>query len=481
MRMVSFVLALVVLSSSDCGKSPAGPPPEPRVGYYAAPTGSSSGTGTFDQPWDLATALAGGNGAIQQGDTVWLRGGTYRGAFTSVLTGTPAAPVIVRGFPGERATVDGYLRIEGQDVTFWGFEVMQSDPATNSYQAAIEPFASGLRLVNLVIHDASAQGINFRTDHGYSEVYGCIIYNNGTAEDLDHGIYAPNDAGEKRITDNIVFNNLAFGIHVYGTSNHPVLTNVTVEGNVAFNTGAISTQGPRWANVLLGADPTTQQVRAIDNMLYFSGASGVQLRFGVNGPDVDVTGRGNYAVGGGIGLEIQEWQTAIIQNNTFVGPARTLWMSDPTLSGYTWQNNVYYRDPAATAWRWNSDYTFTAWKSATGLGASDQAIAGSPPTNKVFVRPNAYEAGRGHIVVYNFEGLSGVAVNVSGILQSGDQYEVRNAQAIFGGPVVSGTYSGGTISVPMSGVNPPAPIGRSTPAPPKTGPAFDVFVLTRIP
>jgi hypothetical protein len=64
------------------------------------------------------------------------------------------------------------------------------------------------------------------------------------------------------------------------------------------------------------------------------------------------------------------------------------------------------------------------------------------------------------------------------VLRSGQQYEVRNVQDIFGKPIVSGTYSGGTISLPMSGVNAPMPIGRATATPPKTGPFFDTFVVT---
>jgi len=42
---------------------------------------------------------------------------------------------------------------------------------------------------------------------------------------------------------------------------------------------------------------------------------------------------------------------------------------------------------------------------------------------------------------------------------------------------MSGLYAGGTISIPMSGVNPPPPIGGSPTPPRKTGPDFDVFIF----
>jgi hypothetical protein len=98
---------------------------------------------------------------------------------------------------------------------------------------------------------------------------------------------------------------------------------------------------------------------------------------------------------------------------------------------------------------------------------------------KVFVRPNQYEKGRGNIVVYNWAQQGAVSVDVSKVLSMGDRYEVRNVQNLFGTPVASGTYGGGSISIPMTGVTPPRPIGGST-AGPKTGPYFDAFVVTKV-
>jgi hypothetical protein len=72
-----------------------------------------------------------------------------------------------------------------------------------------------------------------------------------------------------------------------------------------------------------------------------------------------------------------------------------------------------------------------------------------------------------------------VPVDVSAALRVGDRYEVRNVQDVFGAPVVSGTYGGSTITLPMAGIAPPAVIGRkASRAAPQTGPDFDVFLLT---
>ena len=74
--------------------------------FYVATNASSSGTGTIGNPWTLQTALNQPS-AVHPGDTIWLRGGTYAGHFTSHLTGTSSNPIKVRQYPGERARIDG--------------------------------------------------------------------------------------------------------------------------------------------------------------------------------------------------------------------------------------------------------------------------------------------------------------------------------------------------------------------------------------
>ncbi len=72
----------------------------------SSPNGSPSGNGSINSPWDLQTALNQPS-TVHPGDTIWLRGGTYVGHFTSNLNGTSSSPIIVRQYAGERATIDG--------------------------------------------------------------------------------------------------------------------------------------------------------------------------------------------------------------------------------------------------------------------------------------------------------------------------------------------------------------------------------------
>ena len=484
MRPRAWAAGALCLAGLSAGVPPRGRllrPSASPVGYYVSPTADTGGTGTADHPWSLSTALSGAGGRLQPGDTVWMRGGTYRGVFRTELRGLPEQWIVFRQHPGERATIDGTLRADGDYLAFWGFEIMQSTPSTYGLQANT---AHG-RFINLVVHDAGNQGVSFWTPAIDAEMYGNIIYNNGTHENLDHGVYVHNEVGTKVIADNVFFNNLARGIQIYASPKNPAIRNIRVEGNVSFNNGTISTVVPARQNLIFNAPVLTEGMVGIGNLLYFSGPDGVNLRVGryAAANNRDLVLRDNYAAGGRVGLEMVEpWQQATVTGNVFIGSGEMVQVGGRNLTGhYQWTNNTWVRNAKARAWRHaNTRYNWGNWRRATGLGDSDQVLPGPPRETKVFVRPNRYEPGRAHIVVYNWGMQSEVAIDVTGVLQEGDRYEVRNVQSVFGPPVADGVYTRGPIHVPMAGVAPPAPVGRLARTPPRTGPAFDVFLLTTV-
>jgi len=463
-----------------------GNPPPPATqghGYHVAPTGQAAAAGTAADPWDLATALAGAGGRVHPGDTVWLGAGLYRGRFQTALRGEPDAPIVFRQAPGVRATIDGTLRADGAHLVFWGFEITQSDPLGDDFYG-LQANASHSRYINLVIHDVGTQGVSFWNPGVDAELYGCIVYNNGSHENLDHGVYVHNEEGTKRLRDNVFFNNYARGIQVYASRRNPGIRGVRVEGNVAFNNGTIAERSTP-VNLLLSAPVPTDDVAGIDNLLYYAGDDGINIRVGNYTAQSNrrLELRGNYAAGGRIGLQMDHpWDHAVVRGNTFIGSGTLVRTGGPGLEArYDWGDNRYGgRDPASKAWRHDSvSGSFTAWRAASGLGAGDTVWGGPPRVAHVVVRPNAYEPGRGLIVVYNWGRDSSVAVDVSAILAPGDSFALRNVQDLWGPAVASGTYAGERLAVPMDGVVPPPPIGRATPrAAPRTGPLFDVFLLT---
>lgn len=449
-----------------------GPVRPPGHAHFAAPTGTPNGDGSERRPWDLATALAGGGRAgpkVQPGDTIWLRGGTYRGAFRTTVTGTAGAPVVVRQFGGERAVIDGAgaprttLYVGGDYSVFWGFELTNSDSARSTSSSDLElrhnvvvNDASHTKYVNLIVHDG---GVGFYNEPKSVdvEISGCIIYNNGWQgpdRGHGHGLYLKAFVGPLVARDNVIFNQYGYGIHAYTNSKTGKLMNITLEGNVAFNNGTLATRRSLSSNILLGGADYAAGAIVRENVTYYSpdltgAGSNVQIGYKTlrNG---DVIVERNYVVGGSPALDFGYWAAARVSNNTLIRTAAS--------SG----SLIAKRDFGAVGQIWR-----------------DNDERGAPTTTKVVVRPNLYDKGRAHVTVINWGKDRAASVDVSGVLAPGDRYEVRNVQDLFGAAVTSGTVSGSTISIPLRGVEPPTPVGLTRSSAPRSGPAFDVFLIVR--
>lgn len=95
--------------------------------YYVAPGGSDSAAGKQTAPW---RTIRYGIGRLAAGDTLFVRGGSYRESVTGVALrkGTRTERVTVQAFPGERPVLQGliwlnqadYWTIDGLNVTWDG-------------------------------------------------------------------------------------------------------------------------------------------------------------------------------------------------------------------------------------------------------------------------------------------------------------------------------------------------------------------------
>ena len=142
-----------------------------------------------------------------------------------------------------------------------------------------------------------------------------------------------------------------------------------------------------------------------------------------------------------------------------------------------WSSNYYTRSSNGEKFRAGArDCSFADWRKRTGYDAASFCDANRLTGTKVFVRPNRYEKGRANIVVYNWENLDKVAVDVRATIDVGAAYEVRNAADFFAPPVLSGVFDGKALKLPMNGLTVAKPMAAlRTPTP--TGPTFNVFVL----
>ena len=467
-----------------------------RPGYYVSPSGSSGNNGSYNNPWTLAYALSGAGGRVQPGDTVWMRGGTYRGSFRSTVSGAAGRPVVIRQFPGERAVIDGngtasgtsVFYVGGQHTVFWGFEITNSNTmritsstANNVRNNVVSNYASNNTYLNLVVHDG---GVAFYNEPSASnvQVIGCIFYNNGWQgpdRGHGHGIYIKSYNGPVVVRDNIIFNQFGYGVHAYTNAGSGKLNNIRFDGNVSFNNGTLSTTGAS-SNFLLGGDDTATGDEVVNNFTYMSpGISVTNVKIGYSTTrNGSVSVANNYFVGGSTVLEMGYWSSATVSSNMILGSSTMVRLNDSDRSGKSWSNNEHYRDPNSTSWRFgSSSYNFSNWTSTSGYTGSDQARSGTPTSTRVFVRPNINEHGRANIIVYNWGRLGSVSADLGGIVPVGATYEIRNVQDLYGSPVVSGRYSGGSVSIPIVSVAPPTPVGYASRSP-RTGPDFDVFVVT---
>ncbi len=476
--------------------APGNPPPPPAAGsgnqWYAAPNGSPHGDGSRSNPWDLATALAGPS-SVRPGDTIWLRSGTYgdsRTIFHSRLKGTSAKPVIVRQYPGERATIDGGLATYSPYTWYWGFEITNSKTHRGEGRSAPECVctydgSTGVKLINLVLHDCS-QGIGFWTPARDAEAHGNLIYYNGYQGDSrghGHGIYVQNRNGTKTISDNIIFSQFGLGIQAYG-SGSAFVENIVADGNIVFNNGAISKDGIHVDNILFAGGAGLRNITVTDNYTYHTpDENDGYSRLGWPWSDVNhnVVARGNYWIGGESVIELWNWNRATFTGNTIYGRDMLMVMLQTTgnqnPASYEWRNNRYFGSARFRLGR--SNESWTAWRAA-GLDRDSTYTPGAPSGVWAFVRPNKYEAGRGNIVVYNWDQRSSVEVDLSGVLQRGARYEIRDAQDFFGHPVATGTYNGGKVAIPMAGLRAADAVGGVPTSPRHTTAEFGAFVvLTR--
>lgn len=117
------------------------------VGLFIAPTGDdTTGDGTFSNPWQT---LGKAHTEALPGDTVWLRGGTYRltSAFEWTASGTVGAPIKVRSYPGEVATITSSIA----DFETVGNSAWQIHDAPTDTYRTVNALATGLTLSDLVL------------------------------------------------------------------------------------------------------------------------------------------------------------------------------------------------------------------------------------------------------------------------------------------------------------------------------------------
>ncbi len=410
--------------------------------WYVSPSGSSSNSGTQSSPWDIASALV--SSSVQAGDTIYLMDGEYdywssgynteiNGNLWVQLMGTASQRITVCPAPGAHPIINGGIWVghkenygqgdvlypsnytDFRDIEFrvnaWVGDVVSQD--TGPWPSDIpSPFGgvglkvgTGNRVINCVVHAASEAFTTEVEDVG-SSVYGCFAYGCGwEAPDRGHGhcFYTQNRDPNKIHSMNILSVRYPDGqqtMQAYGTGG-TWIDHFWLEDNIAMD--------GQW---LLGGGATFHDAHSNRNVFYgipvWHGYSLNQV--GING---DLEATNNVAVDATMNF----WwiQSLTDSNNTIIGGGG---------------KNIY--DPC----------TYTPHYTA---GAAD------PNTPTVILKTNAYQSGRGHLVVFNYNHSQNqnVTVNLAGVVNPSSNFKLMNFKDFYGTPIYQGTTdSSDNVTIP---------------------------------
>jgi hypothetical protein len=150
--------------------------------YYVATNGSDNNNGTsLSAPFATLGKAA---GLARPGDLIYLRGGTYKsaGKISLARNGTPAQPIRVRPYPGEKAVFDFSGESTGTDGfvisgdCWWLYDLEITNAGHNGIR-----FSGASNLVErCAVHDCRNTGIHLTgdTNTSYNLVLNCDSYHN---------------------------------------------------------------------------------------------------------------------------------------------------------------------------------------------------------------------------------------------------------------------------------------------------------------
>ncbi len=441
-RLILLVVIILLISSS----------PAWAKDWYVGPSGLTTNPGTIDVPWDMASAFMGNNGQVQPGDTIYMLAGTYRsaslpppfdpeyGSQVVVMSGTAAAPITIRPYPGAHVRIDGGVdrgynstvpekgipSLECNFVIIRDLEMWSTEWANPIHSNQTGPWPSdipsyhgggcagrqstqgGNKVINCDIHNAFG-GLDSWMEEANFEAHGNIVYKIGwTAPDRGHGhpVYTQNGSPFKIYSNNIFMNQYdgTLCMQAYG-SGLATIDHYLMQQNIAQPGGGFA------GDFLVGGGGFSDDNHLIGNITYGS-AMWAGYTFSTQNGAYEV--RDNYIVNN----DLTYWRLdSLTQSNNTV------------INGKIWT----YPYPQGPPW---------------DDGHAVQGI--NPPTqSQVFVLPNKYDSLRGNLVIFNWANASTVQVDFHGLVPANSGFKLMNPYNFYGTPVFTGTADAtGKASIP---------------------------------
>lgn len=340
------------------------------------------------------------------------------GPLTQTLDGRPDRDTVYRPVPGTHCTVDGQVTVNGDFVRFEHVEFKDTAltrvwNVANPQGPQIYGYHSGLR--HCVIHDYGSVAVGFWSGAEGAEFYGNVVYYQG-ADDV--GVSGGH--GHSLYTQNV--------------------SNVSEVKEISEN---IFGAGYGWG-------------------LHAYAEGGNIDNFDVTG--LVVWGAGKMSAGGS--------RPALLIGGT---GANHWTITEPLIDGFVQLNYAVKASDDLTMTGGQVTATISDYSNWTNATVTTPA---STRGNAVYVRPvDSYEDGRGHVIVFNASLAATVAVDLSSVLSNGDTFGIFDGLNPLGGALVTGTYSGANVTIPVTGLSMPTPIGTTAPAHPDD---FGVFVVRKV-
>jgi parallel beta-helix repeat protein len=226
---------VLALGTAGCGESPLAPAPEARCALHADPDGRDSASGSAGDPFRSVQTMV---DQLQPGQTGCLDSGTYSEDVTFRRGGAPGRPVTLTSAPGTRAVLRGTLWIT--DTA--DYVVIRSLGLDGTTATAVpSPQVNGDRVVfkdNDVTnrHTAICFAIGGSFPR-YGKAVATVIDGNYVhgcgrlpATNHDHGIYVEG-ARDTRITNNWIYDNADWGVHLYPDADETYVGHNVIFGN----------------------------------------------------------------------------------------------------------------------------------------------------------------------------------------------------------------------------------------------------------
>jgi len=395
----------------------------PAAEFFVAPDGKTDAAGTRQSPWDIASTLA-GQQSVKSGDTVWLRGGTYRceeayktkgQGYRVTLIGTADKPIVIRAARGERATIDGGMVVQGDHLWLWDLEIAQPDglsrvtseggshPDLGNPYGGMTIHGDGCRCINLVIQNNLGNGVGWWSSAKGGEIYGCIIVRNGwKGPDRNHGhcVYTQNREGTKTISNCIMTTRWPGGhytMHAYGSS-RACVDDFVIEDNIAWRHGTF----------LVGGGRPSKDIVVRRNYLYR-----VPMQIGYNAPHNE-----NCKIVGNVvfraGVSVNRYKVGVVRENLIVDGGLSV-NGEGNLE--TQRNTVLHGEV--------------------------------PEETRVMLLPNKYDEKRANLAIFNWRKQATVSVPADGFLKDGDRFRLVDPLDFYGKPAFEGRYKGSSFVVPI--------------------------------